>query len=52
MADSSVPISDSGAHVTLRALEGVVLEAVSPAGTSEPVTDMFVCSIAWETYTP
>lgn len=37
-------------HVTLRALEGVVLEVVSPAGTSEPITDMFVASMQWEEY--
>lgn len=38
--------------VTLRALEGVVVHLISPAGTSEPVTDMFCVTMRWEEYTP
>lgn len=38
--------------VTLRALEGVVVNLQSAAGTSEPTTDMFVVTILWEEYTP
>lgn len=36
--------------ITLRPLEGVVLHAVSVAGTSEPVTDMYIATMAWEEY--
>ena len=39
-------------EVTLRPLEGLVVHLVSPAGTSEPVTDMFCVSWRWEEYTP
>lgn len=37
--------------ITLRALEGIVVNLVSPAGTSEPTTDMFVVTMKWEEYT-
>jgi hypothetical protein len=40
----------TNAPVTLRALEGLVVSLVSPAGTSEPVTDMFCVTIRWEEY--
>lgn len=42
----------NNAPVTLRALEGVVVELVSPAGTSEPITDMFAVTMRWEEYAP
>lgn len=38
------------ATVTLRALEGIVVHLVSPAGTSEPITDMFAVTMGWEEY--
>lgn len=38
--------------ITLRALEGIVVNLASPAGTSEPITDMFIVTMAWEEYTP
>jgi hypothetical protein len=50
VADRMEFLNDTGA-ITLRALEGVVLEVVSPAGTSEPITDMFIASVQWDEYT-
>ena len=41
-----------GGAITLRAGEGVVVEIVSAAGTSEPITDQFIASMRWEEYTP
>lgn len=52
MADRVEFFSGSDQVVTLRALEGVAVELVSPAGTSEPITDMFVVTLRWEEYTP
>lgn len=42
----------SGGAITLRALEGLCVELVSPAGTSEPITDMFCVTMRWEEFTP
>lgn len=42
----------SNGAITLRALEGLVVELVSPAGTSEPVTDMFCVTMRWEEWAP
>ncbi len=50
VADRIEFLADSGA-VTLRALQGIVLEVVSPAGTSEPTTDNFTANIQWTEYT-
>ncbi len=49
VADRMEFLNDSGT-ITLRALQGVALEVVSPAGTSEPITDMFIASVAWDEY--
>lgn len=40
------------APITLRALEGLVVELVSPGTTSEPNTDMFCVSMRWEEWVP
>jgi hypothetical protein len=45
VADRMEFLNDTGT-ITLRALQGVALEVVSPAGTSEPITDMFIASVA------
>lgn len=50
MADRMEFLSQS--PITLRAGEGLAVELISPAGTSEPVTDMFIVSLRWEEYTP
>ena len=42
----------SNGSITLRALEGLCVELVSAAGTSEPTTDMFCVTMRWEEYTP
>lgn len=42
----------SNGVITLRALEGLCVELISAAGTSEPITDQFCVTMRWEEYTP
>lgn len=38
--------------ITLRALEGLVVNLFGTVTTSEPVTDMFIVTMVWEEYSP
>lgn len=40
-----------GGPITLRALEGIVLELVYTAATQNPVTDMWAATVRWSEYT-